>query len=176
MRAACGGVYSASRYTSRSMVLLVIHVSLVHEDRSRSDRLPDAARRASTDASSTSVGSGATSLAAHWDELARRCPGSVAPGEQIDGKRQPVVVVDKSVTRLTLLVPTRTQHLRESAAMIVGCTAAHRSMLSAWRSSRRATDVSSHHGRLRRLPVEVAVRLSRESCVRYTARCAHGAD
>ena len=56
MRAACGGVYSASRYTSRSMVLLVIHVSLVHEDRSRSDRLPDAARRASTDASSTSVG------------------------------------------------------------------------------------------------------------------------
>ena len=122
-------------------------------------------------------GSGATSLAAHGNELARRCPGSVAPGEQIDGKRQPVVVVDKSVTRLTLLVPTRTWHLPEAGpAMTVGCTVAHRSMLSARRSSRRATDVSSHHGRLRRLPVEVAVRLSRESCVRYTARCAHGAD
>jgi hypothetical protein len=140
------------------MVLLVIHISLVHEDRSRSDRLAVAARRASTDASSTSVGK--------WGQPASRLTGTSwhggaaasSPGEQIDGERQPVVVADKSVTRLTLLVPTRTQHLRESAAMIVGCTAAHRSMLSAWRSSRRATDVSSHHGRLRRLPVGVAVR------------------
>ena len=55
MRAACGGVYSASRYTSRSMVLLVIHISLVHEDRSRSDRRPVVARRTSTGASSTSI-------------------------------------------------------------------------------------------------------------------------
>ena len=123
MRAACGGVYSASRYTSRSMVLLVIHISLVHEDRSRSDRLAVAARRASTDASSTSVGK--------WGQPASRLTGTSwhggaaasSPGEQIDGERQPVVVADKSVIRLTLLVPTRTQHLRESAAMIVGCTA-----------------------------------------------------
>ena len=147
MRAACGGVYSASRYTSRSMVLLVIHVSLVQGDRSRSDRLAVVARRSSTDASSTSVGSEATSLAAHWTSWPGGAPAPWHRESKVDGKRQPVVVVDKSVTRLTLLVPTRTQHLRESAAMIVGCTAAHRSMLSAWRSSRRATDVSSHHGR-----------------------------
>lgn len=68
-------------------------------------------------------GSGATSLAAHGNELARRRHGSVAPGEQIDGKRQPVVVADKSITRLTLLVPTTMQHLQEAGpAMTVGCT------------------------------------------------------
>ena len=82
MRTACGGVYSGSRYTPPLMVLLVIHVSLVHEDRSRSDRLPVAARHTSTSASSTRRAVGVTSLAASWyDQLVRR-------GARIRGARQ----------------------------------------------------------------------------------------
>ena len=82
MHTACGGVYSGSRYTPPLMVLLVIHVSLVHEDRSRSDRLPVAARRTSTSASSTRRAVGVTSLAASWyDQLVRR-------GARIRGARQ----------------------------------------------------------------------------------------
>ncbi len=71
----------------------------------------------------------------------------VGRGEQIDCERQPVVVADESVSRrLTRLVPTRMQRLREArSAMTAAWTAAHRSMMSAWWSTRhgRATDVSS---------------------------------